>query len=158
MGMWWRRSWLETDSRRVGIADSFFTIEQSGPQCGPYVSRFRTSNAPFSGPACGAWTAGIVPNEGGQRLASDPPNEKFPGSLRTVACVVPTTRCGDETARNADPTNCYNIVKDPVKIYDFNATILHCLGIDHQWLTFRFQGRDFRLTDVHGNVVAPILA
>jgi hypothetical protein len=53
---------------------------------------------------------------------------------------------------------CYNIVKDPVEVYDFNATILHCLGIDHQRLTFRFQGRDFRLTDVHGNVVAPILA
>ena len=53
---------------------------------------------------------------------------------------------------------CYNIVKDPVHVHDFNATLLHCLGIDHTKLTYRFQGRDFRLTDVHGNVVRPILA
>jgi hypothetical protein len=53
---------------------------------------------------------------------------------------------------------CYNIVKDPVHIHDYNATILHCLGIDHTKLTFRFQGRDFRLTDVHGNVVKSLLA
>jgi hypothetical protein len=53
---------------------------------------------------------------------------------------------------------CYNIVKDPVHIHDFNATILHCLGIDHTKLTYRFQGRDFRLTDVHGNVVRGLLA
>jgi hypothetical protein len=39
-----------------------------------------------------------------------------------------------------------------------NATILHCLGYDHKRLTYRFQGRDFRLTDVHGEVVTPILA
>jgi hypothetical protein len=53
---------------------------------------------------------------------------------------------------------CYNIAKDPVHIHDFNATILSCLGIDHTKLTFRFQGRDFRLTDVHGNVVKGIVA
>jgi hypothetical protein len=53
---------------------------------------------------------------------------------------------------------CYNIVEDPVHIHDFNATLLHCLGIDHRRLTYRFQGRDFRLTDVHGNVVREILA
>jgi hypothetical protein len=53
---------------------------------------------------------------------------------------------------------CYNIGKDPVHIHDLNATILHCLGIDHTRLTFRFQGRDFRLTDVHGNLVKPLLA
>jgi hypothetical protein len=52
---------------------------------------------------------------------------------------------------------CYNIVKDPVHIHDFNATILHCLGIDHTRLTFRFEGRDFRLTDVHGNLVPGLL-
>jgi hypothetical protein len=52
----------------------------------------------------------------------------------------------------------YNIVKDPVHIHDMNATILHCLGYDHKRLTFRFQGRDYRLTDVHGEVVTPILA
>ena len=53
---------------------------------------------------------------------------------------------------------CYNIVKDPVHVHDFNATLLHCLGVDHLKLTYRFQGRDFRLTDVHGNVVQGLLA
>ncbi|MBM4073229.1 MAG: DUF1501 domain-containing protein [Planctomycetes bacterium] len=53
---------------------------------------------------------------------------------------------------------CYNVVRDPVHIHDLNATILHCLGIDHTRLTFRFQGRDFRLTDVAGNVVRGIVA
>ncbi len=52
----------------------------------------------------------------------------------------------------------YNIVKDPVAVHDLNATILHCMGIDHTRLTYRYQGRDFRLTDVHGNVVKGILA
>jgi len=52
----------------------------------------------------------------------------------------------------------YNIVRDPVEVYDLNATILHLLGIDHTRLTFPFQGRDYRLTDVHGKVVKGILA
>jgi hypothetical protein len=52
---------------------------------------------------------------------------------------------------------CYNIVRDPVHVHDLNATILHCLGIDHEKLTFKFQGRDFRLTDVHGKLVEAIL-
>lgn len=52
----------------------------------------------------------------------------------------------------------YNITRDPVHIHDLNATILHCLGYDHKRLTYRYQGRDFRLTDVHGDVVKPILA
>ena len=51
----------------------------------------------------------------------------------------------------------YNIVRDPVEVHDLHATILHCLGIDHTRLTFRHQGRDFRLTDVAGRVVTPIL-
>ena len=53
---------------------------------------------------------------------------------------------------------CYNVVKDPVHIHDFNATVLHTLGIEHTKLTYRFQGRDFRLTDVHGEVVKGLLA
>jgi hypothetical protein len=53
---------------------------------------------------------------------------------------------------------CYNIVENPVHIHDLNATILHCLGVEHTRLTYRFQGRDFRLTDVHGNVVKDLLA
>ncbi|MDE0863571.1 MAG: DUF1501 domain-containing protein [Rubripirellula sp.] len=51
----------------------------------------------------------------------------------------------------------YNVVDKPVHIHDLNATILHCMGIDHKKLTFRHQGRDFRLTDVHGNVVHDLL-
>jgi hypothetical protein len=54
---------------------------------------------------------------------------------------------------------CYNIVEDPVPIRDLNATILHCLGIDHERLTFPFQGLDQRLTGVEqANVVRPLLA
>ncbi len=52
----------------------------------------------------------------------------------------------------------YNIVDKPVHIHDLNATILHQLGINHERLTYRFQGRDFRLTDVHGELVKGILA
>src|SRR3954454_18390781 len=52
---------------------------------------------------------------------------------------------------------CYNVVKDPVHVHDLHATILHTLGIDHTRLAYRFQGRAFRLTDVGGNVVKPIL-
>ncbi|MCZ6835759.1 MAG: DUF1501 domain-containing protein [Planctomycetota bacterium] len=51
----------------------------------------------------------------------------------------------------------YNIVKDPVHVHDLQATALHCLGIDHEKLTYRHQGRDYRLTDVHGNVIHALL-
>jgi hypothetical protein len=51
-----------------------------------------------------------------------------------------------------------NVAKDPVHVHDFQATVLHLLGIDHERLTFKFQGRNFRLTDVHGKVVQGILA
>ena len=52
----------------------------------------------------------------------------------------------------------FNIAKDPVHIHDLHATMLHLLGIDHTRLTYQFQGRDFRLTDVHGEVVNGVLA
>jgi hypothetical protein len=52
----------------------------------------------------------------------------------------------------------YNIVKDPVHVHDLNATIMHLLGVEHERLTYRFQGRDYRLTDIHGNVVKQVLA
>lgn len=51
----------------------------------------------------------------------------------------------------------YNVIDKPVHIHDLNATVLHCLGIDHEKLTFRHQGRDFRLTDVHGKVIQDLL-
>lgn len=52
----------------------------------------------------------------------------------------------------------YNIVKDPVHVHDFQATLLHLMGIDHEKFTFKHQGRRFRLTDVHGHVVKDMLA
>ena len=52
----------------------------------------------------------------------------------------------------------YNVVENPVHIHDFQATIMHLLGIDHERFTFKFQGRRFRLTDVHGRVVREILS
>ncbi|MBX7164935.1 MAG: DUF1501 domain-containing protein [Pirellulales bacterium] len=52
----------------------------------------------------------------------------------------------------------FHVTRDPVHVHDLNATILHLLGIDHLRLTHRYQGRDFRLTDVHGRVVEPLLA
>jgi arylsulfatase A-like enzyme len=62
------------------------------------------------------------------------------------------------TVHGATDDFSYNITEDPVHIHDLNATILHCLGIDHERLVYRFKGRDFRLTDVHGNVVREILS
>lgn len=53
---------------------------------------------------------------------------------------------------------CYNITRDPVHIHDMQATILNRLGVDHKRLTYKFQGRHFRLTDVHGNLVEKIMA
>ena len=50
------------------------------------------------------------------------------------------------------------VAKDRVHVHDFHATILHLLGFDHDELTYRHAGRDYRLTDVHGNVVKKILA
>jgi len=53
---------------------------------------------------------------------------------------------------------CYNIVSNPVHVHDLQATILRCLGVDHLKLTYKYQGRHFRLTDVHGEVVKDVLA
>jgi arylsulfatase A-like enzyme len=52
----------------------------------------------------------------------------------------------------------YNILEDPVSVHDLHATLLHSMGIDHERLTYRFQGRHYRLTDVHGRVVHDLLA
>ena len=52
----------------------------------------------------------------------------------------------------------YNVAQDKVEVHDLHATMLHLLGIDHERLIYKFKGRDFRLTDVAGNVVRPALA
>jgi hypothetical protein len=52
----------------------------------------------------------------------------------------------------------YNVVEDPIDVHDLHATILHLMGLDHTKLTYKFQGREFRLTDVSGHVVTKLLA
>ena len=52
----------------------------------------------------------------------------------------------------------YNVAKDPVHVHDFQATVMHLMGIDHERLTYKYQGRRFRLTDVHGEVVKEIVS
>ena len=52
----------------------------------------------------------------------------------------------------------YNVIKNGVHVHDFHATMLHLLGIDHERLTFKYQGRYFRLTDVHGKLIKNALA
>ena len=52
----------------------------------------------------------------------------------------------------------FHVVKDPMHVNDFHATLLHLLGVDHEQLTFKFQGRNFRLTDVAGHVAHDIIA
>jgi hypothetical protein len=52
----------------------------------------------------------------------------------------------------------WNITENPVHVHDMQATIMHLCGIDHERLTFRYQGRQFRLTDIHGHVVKDVLA
>ena len=51
-----------------------------------------------------------------------------------------------------------DVIESPVHVHDLNATILHLLGLDHERLTYRYQGREFRLTDVHGTVIQDIIA
>ena len=62
------------------------------------------------------------------------------------------------TTYGATDDFCYNVVENPVHVHDLQATILHLMGIDHERLTYRYLGRDFRLTDVHGHVVKDIVA
>jgi hypothetical protein len=52
----------------------------------------------------------------------------------------------------------FNVVEDGVHIHDVQATILHLLGLNHERLTYRYQGRDFRLTDIHGKLMQKLLA
>ena len=68
------------------------------------------------------------------------------GGVKPGACYGATDEYG------------YNVVRDPVHVHDLQATVLHLLGIDHEKLTYKFQGRYYRLTDVHGDVVQGILA
>ncbi len=78
---------------------------------------------------------------------------------------MPASRCGWPAAASSGGISYgatdelgYHAVENPVHVNDLHATILHLMGIDHTKLTYRFQGRDFRLTDVAGNVVKDVLA
>ena len=64
---------------------------------------------------------------------------------------------GGQTIGSTDELG-FNVVEDPVHVHDVQATMLHLLGLDHERLTFHTQGRDYRLTDVHGHVVKKVLA
>ena len=64
---------------------------------------------------------------------------------------------GGVTHGTTDPLG-YNAEENRTHVSDLHATLLHLLGIDHEKLTYRFQGRDFRLTDVHGKLIKPVLA
>ena len=76
--------------------------------------------------------------------------------MSAYSCV-PTQRRGRKPAPNAGETDDY-AVKDKVHLHDLHATMLHLLGFDHTKLTYRYAGRDCRLTDVHGEVVSGLLA
>src|SRR5256885_8003802 len=64
-------------------------------------------------------------------------------------------KCGQVVGKTDDL--CFHITEDPIHVHDLQATILNCLGMDHTRLTFRYMGREFRLTDVAGNVVRKLL-
>ena len=68
------------------------------------------------------------------------------GGIRRGAVVGATDELG------------YNAVENPLDVHDLHATMLQLMGVDHEKLTYRFQGRDFRLTDVHGKAVAKVMA
>ncbi len=89
------------------------------------------------------------------------PNEKKGGRDHHPRCfTLWMTGGGIKTGQTYGVTDdyAYNVVKDGVHVHDFQATLLHLMGIHHEQFTYRFQGRQFRLTDVHGKVVAPLLA
>lgn len=79
-------------------------------------------------------------------LTASPPEEMAGGGIKGGQVVGKTDDIG------------FNIVEDKVHVHDLQATILHCLGFDHTRLTYRHQGRDFRLTDVAGEVKKKLLA
>ncbi len=76
-------------------------------------------------------------------------------NVTSVLVSGPQIRGGRVVGKTDDFS--YKIVETPVHIHDLQATILHCLGLDHERLTYRFQGRDYRLTDVSGRVVRDIV-
>ena len=113
---------------------------------------------PRSSAACSTtrWSSGA---------ASSAARPHGPGHATAATTTTAASRCGWPAAASraasptAPPTSYgYEAVENKVHIHDLHATILHLLGLDHEQLTYRYAGRDFRLTDVHGNVVKDIMA
>ena len=77
---------------------------------------------------------------------------------RAFSCLLAGAGVRGGTAYGQSDEHGIDVVAEPVHVHDYHATILHLLGIDHERLTYRYAGRDFRLTDVAGNVVEKILA
>ena len=77
---------------------------------------------------------------------------------RASPCGWPAAACSGGLSYGATDDYGYEAVENKVHIHDLHATILHLLGLDHEKLTYRYAGRDFRLTDVYGNVVKEIFA
>ena len=71
---------------------------------------------------------------------------------------MPAAACAGGTIYGATDELGYNVAENPATFYDLYATMFHLLGIDHEKLTYRYGGRDFRLTDVHGKVIKGVLA
>ena len=94
-------------------------------------------------------------DQGPQRLRQSRPGPQQPGLLDLDGR---RRRQGRRDPRRHRSSSARRRSKDPADIHDLHATILACLGFDHTKLTYRFNGRDFRLTDVAGNVIRPILA
>ena len=99
------------------------------------------------------WPHGLLP---GAKLTADDYGRDHHPRCFTVWLAGGGVKPG--MTHGATDDYCYNITSDPVHVHDLQATILYCLGVDHTKLTFKFQGRHFRLTDVAGSVVSKVLA
>jgi hypothetical protein len=100
-----------------------------------------------------------IATEFGRTPWGDTPNDKGRNHYaRAFSCLLAGAGVRGGLAYGATDEYGLNIVESPCHVHDYHATILHLMGIDHKRLTYRYAGRDFRLTDVHGNVMDAILA
>lgn len=100
-----------------------------------------------------------IATEFGRTPWGDTPNDKGRNHfVKAFACLLAGAGVKGGLAYGTTDEHGMNIVENPCHVHDYHATILHLMGIDHKRLTYRYAGRDFRLTDVHGNVMEAILA
>ena len=132
---------------------------------GELAGRLRWSRMAFRLCALAALLNGAA---GALRAAEAPGTESATEHFNFVVRPILAEHCfqchGQDAARpcprpaGRNPELSYQVVRDPVHVHDFHATLLHLPGIEHERFTFRYQGRDFRLTDVSGTVVKAVLA